>query len=364
LRSLGSPVRHDWEVMSDVLRVDPLEITRRVTEILVDRGVPRSEASEQVQVWIEADLREHPSHGVQRLFTMLGRLDNGRVNCAARPSFTWTAPSVLVVDGDDGLGPPVAIDLVTRLMEGARAQGIVIGLVRRAHHLGMLAPYVERMAADGFVGIAMCTSEALVHPWGGSKALVGTNPLAIAVPVAGFPPVSLDMSTGATSRGQILHHAMTGEPLVDGWAVDSDGRPTTDASAALGGAISPFGGPKGYALGVTLEVLIAALTGTAFGQSVTGTLDESEPVTKGDVFLCIDPGNIAGVTMGTELAEYIQQVRSSETAEGASRIYIPGERAHEARQRNLLEGVPIAPELWERILRSCGSEGATEWRPS
>lgn len=336
--------------MSDNFTVDSTVLGRTVAEILELSGVSHPQAQVQAEIWIEADLREQPSHGVQRLFTMLARLRNGRVNRAPSPSFSWTAPSILVVDGDDGLGPPLAMDVVDLLKREARTQGIVLGLVKRAHHLGMLAPYVERMAADGFVGIATCTSEALVHPWGGSAALVGTNPLAVAVPLGEGPPVSLDMSTGATSRGRILHHVMTGEPLADGWAVDVDGRPTTNATAALDGSISPFGGPKGYALGITLEVLVAALTGTAFGVNVTGTLDEFEPVTKGDIFMCIDPRMITGATMGEEIVDYLHEVRASSRAADASRIYTPGERAQEARQRNLRNGVPIAPELWERIL--------------
>lgn len=338
--------------MSDISRVEAATLSGVVSEILIAHGVRAHDAREQVGVWVEADMREQPSHGVQRLFTMLGRIGNAVVNVHSDPVLTWTAPGVLVVDGDDGLGPPVARATVEELVQRARGQGVTVGLVRRAHHLGMLAPYVERMAELGCVGIASCTSEALVHPWGGVEPRVGTNPIAIAAPIPGQPPLSVDMSTGATSRGRILHHAATGKPLEPGWAVDSRGLPTTDPRAAMEGSISPFGGAKGYALGVALEVLIAGLTGTAFGTDVTGTLDESDPVTKGDLFICIDPRGAGGRDLGFAAAEYLDDLRSARTAQGHGAITIPGDRARAARRRSLDEGVPIDSTMWDRIQRA------------
>lgn len=341
--------RHHGMVKSDIFTVEPSELVTTVSEVLESHGVPGDLARQQATVWMEADAREQPSHGVQRLFTMLGRISNGRVNVRAQPRFDWSAPGVLVVNGDDGLGPPIANEVVERLQTRSREQGITIGVVKRAHHLGMLAPYAEEVANGGFIGIATCTSEALVHPWGGSRPLIGTNPLAIAIPVEGDIPVSLDMSTGSTSRGRILHHAMTGAELQEGWAVDEHGQPTTNPQEALDGAISPFGGAKGYALGIVLEILVASLTGTSWGEQVTGTLDETEAVTKGDVFICIDPRRIAGSTMGDEIAGYLRTVRNSPVAAGSDRIMIPGERAHRVRLRNLTDGVPVERGLWERI---------------
>lgn len=335
--------------MSDVSRVDATTLTIVVQEILQARGVPLPAARQQAQVWVEADSRGQPSHGVQRLFTMLGRIDNGVVNVHSEPEFTWTSPGVLVVDGDDGLGPPIALATVDELVSRAHTQGVTVGLVRRAHHLGMLAPYVERMAERGCVGIASCTSEALVHAWGGFEPLVGTNPLAVAVPVPGQPPLSLDMSTGATSRGRILHHASIDKPLEPGWAVDARGVPTTDPHEAVRGSISPFGGPKGYALGVALEVLIAGLTGTSFGTDVAGTLDETLPVTKGDLFMCIDPRGAGLSDLGSAAVDYLDRLRSSRPAEGTSGVLVPGDRARATRSRSMDEGIAVDSALWLKI---------------
>lgn len=335
--------------MSDILTVPVTTLTSTVEATLVAHGVSENDARVQTSIWVEADLRGQPSHGVQRLFTILGRISNGVVNLRCSPTYTWTAPGVLVADGDDGLGPPIATATVEALAQRARTQGITLALVRRAHHLGMLAPYVERLAKLGCVGIASCTSEALVHAWGGVESIVGTNPIAIAAPVVGQPPLSMDMSTGATSRGRILHHARIDEPLLPGWAVDSDGQPTTDPRAALDGSISPFGGPKGYALGVALEVVIAGLTSTALGTEVTGTLDEDKPVTKGDLFICIDPGGAGLNGLGPAVVAYLDELRSSPPADPSSSVKVPGDRARSTRSGSLADGVPIDAELWSRI---------------
>jgi len=337
------------QFMSDVCRIPPFELRRVIADILVKHEIRPTDAHAQAEIWVEADLRGQPSHGVQRLFTMLGRIRQGRVKTDSAPTFTWLKPAVLSVDGDDGLGAPTALGVVDALPKAARSQGVSVGVVRRAHHLGMLSPYVERMASEGFVGLALCTSEALVHPWGGFEPLVGTNPLAIALPVEGQSPISVDMSTGATSRGRILHHALVDQPLEPGWAVDAHGVPTTDPQAAIDGAISPFGGPKGYALGLAIEVLVASLTGTALGTAVTGTLDETEPVTKGDVFLCIDLGVNRVPHMAEHLNEYLAALRSSSPVPGGAGVLVPGDRARTVRLRNETLGVPVDAGLWLKI---------------
>lgn len=276
--------------MSDICVVAAQEVHEAVAAILVQHGVRPQDAALQVTVWVDADLRGQHSHGVQRLFTMLGRIRNGRVNLEGAPTIEQVAPAVLLADGADGLGPHVAFTVLESLAECARSNGIALALVRRSHHLGMLAPYVEWLADRGLIGIASCTSEALVHPWGGSRALVGTNPLAIGIPIADQGPMSLDMSTGAISRGRVLHHSLMGLPLEPGWAVDSAGRPTTDPQDALEGAISPFGGAKGVAAGIDPPV---GPVSTEF--SDLDAFRASTTMVKGQGFLgraCIHPAQV------------------------------------------------------------------------
>jgi L-2-hydroxycarboxylate dehydrogenase (NAD+) len=332
--------------VTDLLRVPVEEHLALATGVLSGLGVPEVPAREQAELLLEGDLRGHASHGLRRLDMLAQRLRNGVARATARPTTTWTTPSVLVVDGGAGLGPPTARRAVEELLGRVGETGVAVAAVRNANHLGMLAPYVESMASAGVVGIALTTSEALVHPWGGIRAMVGTNPLAVAVPVPGDHPVVLDMATGQVSRGKVLDHAARGLPLAPGDAVDADGVPTTDAAAAVDGAISPFGGPKGYALGLVLEVLVATLTRSALGEDVRGTLDPTDRATKGDVFIAIDPAAFGPGTAA--IGAYLDDLRAAPPAAGHDRVLVPGDRARATRATNLAEGVPVSQVTWAR----------------
>lgn len=321
---------------------DHLAVTIRVLSAL---GAPERPAREQAEMLLEGDLRGHASHGIRRLPVLADRIRNGVCDPAAEPDLRWSTSSVLVVDGGTGLGPPVAHRAVEALVERVPETGIAIAAIRRAGHLGMLAPYVERLAAAGLCGLATTTSEALVHAWGAAPAMLGTNPIAAAIPTDG-DPVVLDMATGQISRGKVLDHAQRGVPLPAGAAVDVDGRPTTDATAALDGAISPVGGPKGYALSLVLELLVASLTGTALGRDVRGTLDTTEPVTKGDLLLAFAPAAFGG---GAAIGPFLDELRSLTPASGHSGVQVPGDRARATRAANLAEGVAVDPGTWAEV---------------
>jgi LDH2 family malate/lactate/ureidoglycolate dehydrogenase len=318
------------------------ELDELMTRILHRNGARERDAGIQSTQLLEAELRGHPSHGFRRLPTLVRRLENGFVKTDSQPVFNWSASGVLRVDGDRGFGPVVAWDTLDLLARGAEHAGIAIALVRNNNHIGMLSPYVERIARDGAIGIALTTSEALVHPWGGARALIGTNPLAIGVP-GGDEPLVLDMSTGAVAMGRILNHADRGTPIPEGWAVDADGRPTTDAAAAARGAISPFGGAKGFALGLALEAIVGVLTESAFGRNVHGTVDPESEATKGDVFIRIDLERIGETNMLPLLDEYLDEVRAS------GDVRVPGDRARQSRASLIEEGISLDAALWERV---------------
>jgi len=332
--------------VTDLVRVPVDEHLALAIRVLTGLGVPEAAAREQADLLLEGDLRGHASHGLRRLDMLAQRLRNGAARASARPKSTWTTPTVLVVDGDAGLGPPTARRAIEGLLGRIGETGVAVAAVRNANHLGMLAPYVESMASAGVVGIALTTSEALVHPWGGTRAMVGTNPLAVAVPVPGDHAVVLDMATGQVSRGKVLDHAARGLPLAPGDAVDAAGVPTTDAAAAVGGAISPFGGPKGYALGLVLEVLVATLTRSALGEEVRGTLDATDPCTKGDLFIAMDPAAFGPGKAAVDA--YLDTLRAAPPAAGHDRVQVPGDRARATRAANLANGVPVARLTWAR----------------
>jgi L-2-hydroxycarboxylate dehydrogenase (NAD+) len=320
-----------------------------IASVLRQYGAPSVVAEIQAEWLMQADLRGHPSHGIARLPMLVRRVIEGLIVPDADPTLTWRSDSLVHVDGERGFGPVVASAALDAALARVTSAGVVLVAIANSNHVGMLAPYVERIAREGLVGIGTTTSEALVHPWGGRRAMIGTNPLAIAVPASPAPLV-LDMATGETSMGRILHYREEGIALEPGWALDADGEPTTDASAAAQGSIAPFGGAKGFALGLALEVLIASLTGSALGRDVRGTLDAEHPSNKGDLFIVIDPVLAAGRSMVDEVSRYLQDLRESPSQDSSVAVRVPGERGLSERERRTREGVDLAGASWKAAL--------------
>jgi L-2-hydroxycarboxylate dehydrogenase (NAD+) len=333
----------------ELVRVVAAEERALILEVLDGLGSVGQEASDQADVLVEGDLRGRPSHGIQRLPVIVERLRRGLLRPGARLEAVWTAEAMLAVDGGFGFGPHVARRAAEMIGQRAGRTGVAAAAIRNASHLGMLALYVESLARDGLVGLAFTTSEALVHPWGGRLALVGTNPVAVAVPTDGEPFV-MDMATGALSKGEVIARSLRGQRLPPDSALDADGRPTVDPVAASAGAISPFGGAKGFALGLALELLVAGLTETALGQQVRGTLDVTDPVSKGDLLVAFDPA-AAGITpFGERVGDYLRELRASPPAPGSAGVMIPGDRSRGERERRLRDGVPLPAALWRELL--------------
>ena len=333
---------------TELVMIDAARERALILDVLSGLGAGEQEAADQADVLVEGDLRGRSSHGVQRLLVIAERIRRGLITPRTQPVERWVAEAMLTVDGSDGFGPHVALRAAAAVSDRARRTGVAAAAIRRASHLGILAVYVERIAAAGQVGLAFTTSEALVHPWGGRVALVGTNPIAIAMP-AGEEPFVLDMATGAISKGEVIARGLRGEPLPLGAALDAEGRPTTDAVAAAAGAISPFGGAKGFALGLAIELMVAALTETAVGDQVRGTLDVTDPVTKGDLLMALDPEASGLAPFSARLGAYLEALRGSPTAAGADGVTIPGERARAERRRRLGTGVPLPAALWREL---------------
>jgi LDH2 family malate/lactate/ureidoglycolate dehydrogenase len=327
--------------------VPAVEHRALIVAVLTALGIPETEADEQAELLHEADLRGVHSHGIQRLPVIAARIRNGVAVGDANITLTWRAQSILAVDGARGLGPVVINRALEATKLRARDTGAAVALVSNANHIGMLSHYAERLAEEGWILIAVTTSEALVHPYGGRDALLGTNPIAVGIPSDDGPFV-LDMSTAATSMGRVLEYAARNEPLPAGWAVDAEGAPTTDPHAVRDGAISPFGGVKGYALALAVELLVGSLTDASMGDAVSGTLDGHTVCNKGDVLICID-GATAGAGHRAKLTAFLQELRASRTAVGATRVRVPGDRARGLRAQRLRDGIPLAGPVWDEV---------------
>lgn len=313
---------------------------------LLRQGVTLSNARIQTDLLIEAELRGLPSHGLQRLPRLVARLRAGLAHPEASGIGRWMRAGMLSVDGERGFGPVVMIHAMEQLAAKVPEQGIVLAAIYNANHIGMLAYYAELAATRGLIAIVFTTSEALVHPFGGTGAMLGTNPIAIGIPTARDPFI-LDLATSQVSMGKIHHHALMGKPIPDDWAVDAQGRRTTDPEAAMTGAIAPFGDAKGYGLGLGIELLVASLAGSAFAPEIRGTLDATDVANKGDVLILIDPGAGNGQTAG--IATYLDRLRRSRPADPARPVAVPGDGMRARRARALSKGIDLPDALHDEI---------------
>lgn len=331
------------------------EIRSTALEALANAGVSPADAEIQLSLLLDAELRGVASHGLLRLPRVLERIANGVTDPASPAAFEWRASALLDVDGRQGLGPVVAMHALDRICGRARETGVASAVIRNCDHLGMLAWYAEHVAGRGQVLIALTVSEALVHPWGGRQAMLGTNPIAIGIPTDSNPFV-FDMATSLVSMGKIHDHANRGVPIPEGWALDAEGNATTDATAAKAGAIAPFGGAKGYGLGLAFELLVTSLTGAAIGPAVRGTLDSDIPCNKGDVFIVIESHH----GMASVVSRFMDELRNSPPIDPAVPVRVPGDRARSTRERRAAEEITLPAEIWNRIQHYAGSVRRSE----
>jgi (2R)-3-sulfolactate dehydrogenase (NADP+) len=223
----------------------------------------------------------------------------------------------------------------------------VVGVgVTNSHHFGAAGYHVEPLAARGLVAIAFGNSPAAIAPWGGARALFGTNPIAFACPQAGRPPLVIDLSLSKVARGKIMVAAQKGDAIPEGWALDGDGRPTRDAKAAMAGTMLPMGEAKGAALVLMVEILSAALTGAHFGYEASSFFDaKGAPPRVGQFFFLLDPMRFGGMGFAARVGELARAVLDQPGTR------LPGERRLRLRAQAENEGVKIPAELLAELRR-------------
>jgi len=313
-------------------------------------GASKEEASATADVLAEGDLRGFASHGLLRLPYILRALKRGKIIAKAEVKVAKRAPATALIDGGHGLGHHIAMRAMRLAIEKAKKKGIGAVGVHNSNHFGIAGYYAEMAAREGLIGLVTTTTDALVHPWGGVEPLLGTNALAIGIPAKPYP-ILLDMAMSVAARGKFVEAVKKGKPIPEGWAIDSEGRQTTDPKKALEGALSPFGGIKGYGLALVLELLAGPLVGAAAGKEVQGTL---EPVkgfcTKGDFMIAIDPAAfVSADEFKAQVQKFVAQLKASRKAPGVEEILVPGEPEFRTREKRLREGIPIADEVWAEI---------------
>lgn len=295
---------------------------------------------------VQANLRGVDSHGVARVGIYVKRLKMGLVNPQPNVAVVQESAATLLVDGDNGMGQVVGVRALDLGLDKAKESGGVSVGVRRSNHYGAGAYYVQRAVARDTIAFAYSNAPPTMAPWGGVDPYIGTNPYAYGVPAGEYHPIIVDMATSIVARGKIILAAERGEPIPKGWAIDKHGSPTTNAQEALAGSVLPFGGPKGYALSLMIDIMAGALTGAGFGPRINSLYDNfDEPQNVGAFFQLIDLSHFTDpATFQARIDRMIEEIKSSRKAEGTEELFLPGELEFRTEQERRASGIPIGAE--------------------
>ncbi|WP_019903708.1 Ldh family oxidoreductase [Methylobacterium sp. 77] len=326
-----------------ILRLDAAH--HLATDTLIRCGTAPANAESVARALVGAEADGLRTHGLMRLLAYGEQVRVGKVVGDAIVSCARPKPGLLAVDAAHGFAYPALDTAIALLPEIAREQGIAAAAIRRSHHCGAAGRPVEALAELGLVAILFANAPASMAPWGGTRPVFGTNPIAFACPLPGAEPIIVDLSLSKVARGNIIAAKQRGEPIPEGWALDANGDPTTDPTAALAGTMVPLGDAKGTALALMVELLAAGLTGARFAGEASSFLDaEGEPPATGQLILAIDATAFAG----DALARFAVLARSIEEQDGAR---LPGTRRLAARARAAEEGITISDALLAEIER-------------
>ncbi len=318
-------------------------------------GVPEGDARDTVEVLLGADLRGVGTHGIQRLLMYVPRIRRGLIN--PRPNIVVHVPSpaLRMGHGDDGLGPVVGTRGMREATALARTEGIGFVGCRDSNHFGAVAPYVLMACREKLIGIAGTNAFPTMPPWGGLGNVVGNNPLAVGVPCEGQAPFVLDMAMSVSSRGRMRQMAAEGRQIPEGWAVDAQGRATTDPTAGLRGFVLPMGQHKGYGLAIALDILSGVLTGAGFATGVKSLVQQwEEPQHVGHFFIAIDPTRfLPWEEFSARMRACFAVVRGARRINPDSPILIPGDAEDELEKERRIRGIPLDGKTLE-ILRGLG----------
>ncbi|MHC8944888.1 Ldh family oxidoreductase [Advenella incenata] len=310
-------------------------------DTLAAAGANPAMAETTAKALVFADAHGIATHGVSRVPSYALHLSSGRADGGAEPEIVQEKASALLVDARTGLAFPACELAITTAIAKAKQTGICIAGVTNSHHFGMAAYHLEPVAHAGLIGLAFSNSPSAITAWGGKRPLFGTNPIAAAFPREQAEPVVIDLSLSQVARGKVILAARDDKPIPDGWALDSEGRPTNDAKAALKGSMQAAGGVKGSMLALMVEVLCVALTGANFGYEADPLYDDTgnEP-RLGQVFILIDPQALAGQqTYFNRLEDLIAAMLEDDG------VRLPGARRHDLANTAQEQGITVPDSL-------------------
>jgi LDH2 family malate/lactate/ureidoglycolate dehydrogenase len=315
-------------------------------------GLTERDADIVADAVIEADLTGSDAHGIFRVPQYVRWLSEARINPRPEIKTLLSGPATALVDGDNGMGHVVMTHAANAAVEIARESGVGWVGARRSNHAGAAGVYAAIPLQHGMIGMYGAASSANhMAPWGGAEPLIGTNPIAFAIPAGEEAPVVLDIATSVSSFGYIREHALQGKPIPEGWAIDRAGNPITDAKRATEGTLLPIGGYKGSGLALIIGLLAGVLNGAGFGRDVRdfGT-DALEEANTGQFVVALDVARFLPLAAFTaEVDRHVRDFRTSARLPGFDAIRIPGEARRRRKEERNRVGIALTPALLAQL---------------
>lgn len=338
-----------------LLRLTEPDAVALVTRVFVQAGVREEMARDAAQMLVLAEMMGISTHGLSRVPDYVDRIRAGGIDPVSVPIMTGPAPALIRVDGQNGLGPAVAIRATRAAMDAARQTGMAAAFCRGSTHLGALAPLLYTAAQKGFAAIFTTNTSPMIAPAGGKSPVLGNAPFGIAIPNPGpdpgGAPVILDIALSVAARSKVRQAAAAGQPIPETWATDAQGIPTTDASEAMKGLMQAIGGTKGANLSLCLDLVAGGLSGAAMLSEIpNANLTPGAQANVGHMFIVIDVARLLpSEVLSGRLADAREMVEASACVDPAVPIRLPGARAVAALNTAKAQGFTPAPGLLAKL---------------
>ena len=337
--------------MNEPILISGKDLADFIVAVLERLDVPAADAKVVSDCLVFAHLRGFDTHGLPCLAGYVECIEQGRIKCRPNMTVERPMPWTIRLDADNGLGQIAAHRAMTLAIEAADQLGAGAAVVRRSNHFGAACCYSMLALPRDCIGLVTSNAMAVAAPFGALEPFLGTNPLSVAVPTLKAPPFVIDMATSEGARKKVRQALSQGVPLPAGWALDKDGNPTTDPKAALEGVMLPFGGMKGSAITLLLDILSGVLSGAKFGGQVLSVLTNQQRESgNGNFMLVLKVASFMPVEeFKGRMDEELARLRALRPARGVKEVIYPGFKEHfiEAERRG--QGIPLNPGLVEEV---------------
>jgi L-2-hydroxycarboxylate dehydrogenase (NAD+) len=354
------------DVPAEAVRVPAPHLRAFIADVMHAVGLTAADAAKVAELTVETDLAGADAHGIFRLPHYVRRIRAGGVDPRGTITINRTAPATALVDGGNAVGHLVMAKAADTAVEMAKENGVAWVGVRNSNHAGSAGVYAEIPLRAGMIGIYAAVANANhMAVWGGAETLLGTNPVAFAIPAGEEAPVVLDIATTVVSYGTIKACALEGRELPEGWMVDkTSGAPLTDPKRSPEGILLPIGGYKGAGLALVLGLLGGVLNGAAFGRDVIDYNYDMAGVTNtGQFIIALDVARFMPLgRFKAEVDRHMRDLSGSKVLPGFDAIRLPGERRRRCQLERARAGVPLAPPLVDQLDTLAADAGVTPLR--